>query len=87
MKLYFLQNVGAGYIGNSPVFWHETGSGYTQWIDDAKKFTAEECNRIARTTTGSHRWKRWPVSFIEKRAQRTVDHQQLRRPARLAVPC
>jgi hypothetical protein len=27
--LYLLQNTTAGYLGNSPLFWHRDGSGYT----------------------------------------------------------
>lgn len=83
-KFYFLQNVSAGYVGNSPVFWEKSGSGYTQWIDEAKKFTADECKKIIHGTLGSHKWKRWPVSFIERRSQRTVDCQKL--AARKAHP-
>lgn len=80
-KKYFLQNLHAGYLGNSPVFW-AAGGGYTQWIDDAAQFTAEECKEIIRGSRGSHKWKRWPVSYIERRAQRTVDMQRLRLPAK-----
>lgn len=78
-ELYYLQNVGAGYIGNSPIFWAKDGHGYTQWLDDAEKMTAEEAKKIIASTRGSHKWKRWPVSKIDAISQRTVDIQKMRR--------
>lgn len=77
---YLLQNVGAGYLGNSPVFWNDRG-GYTQWIDDAKKFTDAACEKIINSTRGSHEWRKWPWSQINAAAQRTVDSQKLTTPA------
>jgi hypothetical protein len=76
---YLLQNVGAGYIGNSPVFYHASGSGYTQWIDEAKRFTLEEAETVIRTTFGSHCWMTWSVEQIWESAKRTVDIQDLRK--------
>lgn len=76
-KLYYLQNLNAGYVGNSPCFWEINGSGYTPWIDEAKQFTLEEAKLIERSTKGSHRWKRWPVALIESKAKRCVDMQDL----------
>ena len=75
-ELYLLQNVGAGYVGNSPVFWQE-GGGYSQWIDKAKRWTYEEARLQVQSTKGSHSWKMWKLSTIEKHAQRTVDMQDL----------
>jgi len=74
--LYLLQNVGAGYVGNSPVFWSEKG-GYTQWIDEAKRWTYREGWMQIRATKGSHEWRLWPLELIERCAQRTVDIQRL----------
>jgi hypothetical protein len=76
-KFYLLQNIGAGYVGNSPVFW-ATDGGYTQWIDNAKRWTREDAQLQIRSTKGSHNWKAWRLSVIEKYAQRTVDIQDLR---------
>lgn len=75
---YLLQNVTAGYVGNSPVFWREGGSGYTQWIDEAKRWTNEEAETQVRSTSGTHQWVIWKLSSIEKAAKRTVDIQDLR---------
>ena len=74
---YLLQNVTAGYVGNSPLFWSESG-GYTQWIDDAKRWTKESAKLQIQITRGSHTWKMWRLSTIEKHARRTVDIQELR---------
>ncbi len=78
MKLFYLQNVGMGCCGNSPYWWHQTNSGYTPRLDDAKQFTATEADDIIRSTKGSHRWKKWPVTKVDKAAHRTVDMQDLK---------
>ena len=39
---FFLWNKTAGFVGNSPMLWHKSDSGYTQWIDEAKRFSAEQ---------------------------------------------
>jgi len=74
---YLLQNCNAGYIGNSPCFWHKTDSGYTQWIDDAKQFKLEEATAIMRSTKGTHTWRLWRLDDIERSAKQTVDIQDL----------
>lgn len=79
MELFLLQNCGAGYVGNSPVFWREGGCGYTPWIDEAKRWTKEEAEVVIRGSEGSHSWKMWPVDLIESVAKRTVDIQDLRK--------
>ena len=76
---YLLQNVNAGYIGNSPVFYHASGSGYTQWIDEAKRWPKDEAELFMQTTRGSHNWKMWPLEQILSSAKRTVDIQDLRK--------
>jgi hypothetical protein len=78
---YYLQNCTNGYLGNSPYFWAEKG-GYTQWLDDAKKWTKEEARNVIRSTKGSHRWKMWAVKRVDKVAKRTVDMQDLYRTIR-----
>jgi len=74
---YYLQNVTAGYVGNSPLFWASDNNGYTQWLDEAAKMTSEEALEIIRTTT-SHHLIAWPVDQVDARAQRTVDVQKLK---------
>ena len=32
--MYYIQNLNAGFLGNSPVFWSKNG-GYSQWLDEA----------------------------------------------------
>lgn len=77
MDEYLLQNCSGGYVGNSPVFWCKDGSGYTQWIDEAKRWTKEEAEKQIWSTRGSHTWKMWSVAEIEAVAKRTVDIQDL----------
>ena len=79
MHKYLLQNCSDGFIGNSPVFWHESGSGYTQWIDEAKQWTKEEAEKQIQSTRGTHQWQMWSVEEIESVAKRTVDIQDLRK--------
>lgn len=74
-ELYLLQNCTAGYVGNSPLFWREGGSGYTPWIDEAKRWTRAEAESQMRSTSGTHTWVMWPVSVVESLAKRTVDVQ------------
>ncbi len=75
-KQYLLQNVTAGYLGNSPVFWSNHG-GYTQWIDDAKVWGYKEAREQIKSTKGSHSWKMWPLEIVQKMAKKTVDMQDL----------
>jgi len=78
-ELFLLQNCGAGYIGNSPIFWRKNGSGYTQWIDDAELWTKEGAERQIESTRGTHSWQMWPIAEVEAVAKRTVDIQDLRK--------
>jgi hypothetical protein len=85
MDEYLLQNCSGGYVGNSLVFWREGGSGYTPWIDEAKRWTKEEAELQIRSTRGSHTWQMWSVAEIEAVAKRTVDIQDLRKSV-VALP-
>jgi len=76
---YLLQNNSAGYVGNSPQFWHASDSGYTQWVDEAKRWTKEEAEQQIRSTRGTHSWTMWTEEEIYTVAKRTVDVQDLRR--------
>ena len=61
------------------MFYSKNGSGYTQWIDEAKTFTEEAANKVISGTRGTHTWIKWFVEEIEAVAKRTVDIQDLRR--------
>ena len=76
--VYLLQNETAGYVGDSPLFWKEGGCGYTAEVDKAKRFTWQEAGNVIRSTRGTHRWKRWKLSDVEKATIRVVDAQLLR---------
>lgn len=78
MQMFYLQNETAGYCGNSPLWWAKGGNGYTPRLDDAEMFTPSEATKIIRSTSGSHRWKRWPVKLIDRLAHREVDIQDVR---------
>jgi hypothetical protein len=75
---FLLCNRSAGYLGNSPVFWAE-GGGYSQWIDQAKRFTAAEAEGIIRSTKSSHYFEAIPLETLQRIAKRTVDMQDLRK--------
>jgi len=75
---YFLQNLNAGYLGNSPFWWAEGGNGYTVNIDEAKLFTKEEADLTIKSTKGTHRWKIWPEKRVQSAIYRTVDMQKLK---------
>lgn len=77
-NMYFLQNVGAGFVGNSPYWWQKENSGYVPNIEDAKQFTNEEANDIIRSTKGSHNFKKWKVKDVMKSTILVVDIQKLR---------
>ena len=78
---FLLCNRSAGYLGNSPVFWAE-GGGYSQWIDEAKRFTAAEADLIIRSTKSSHHFEAIPLETLQRIAKRTVDMQDLRKETR-----
>lgn len=73
---YLLQNCNAGFIGNSPVFWHKDGSGYTQWIDEAKQWNKKEAEEKIRSTRGTHNWKMWSVKEIKSVAKKNCRYSR-----------
>ncbi len=78
--MFYLQNRDAGYLGNSPMFWAIRG-GYTQWIDDAKRFTQAEVDEIVsscgRSMICGEKFKAWPCDLIDSKSRRTVDMQDI----------
>lgn len=72
-RLFYLQNVELGYLGNSPMWWCTQG-GYTPRLDFARQFTKAEADDITR---GTQKFKAWTVAEIEKIAYRTVDVQDM----------
>lgn len=81
---YYLQNLQAGYVGNSPLFWAKGGNGYTCWLDDCEVFTSEAADKMVRDD--SRKWRAWPVDGIESLARRTVDMEELRRISTVHLP-
>ena len=76
---YLLINWSGGFVGNSPVFWRDGGSGYTQWIDEAQRWTKDEAEKCIRSIRGSHNMSMWKLEDIESIAKRTIDVQDLRK--------
>lgn len=74
----YIQNVGSGYLGNSPMWWSANG-GYTQWIEEAEQFSVKDANDIIRSTSGTHNWKLWDVDKINSIIKKTVDIQDMRK--------
>ena len=79
--LYLLQNAGAGYVGDLPLFWKEGGSGYTPLIDEAKRWTWAETRRQIRSSKGSHHFVAWNLEDVEKCVVRVVSIEALSRAA------
>ena len=76
-EMFYLQNLQAGYMGNSPMFWAKGGNGYTQWLDNCELFTEVEVNRHVASDT--KKWRAWPAAKVDSLARRTVDIQDLRK--------
>ena len=81
-SLYYIQDSRA-HCGNSMMFWRKGSQGYTQCIDEAEVFTADEAIRqmIERRTDVP-----WPKDYIDSISSRHVDMQRADiRSARLSV--
>jgi len=76
-KIYVLQKVRAGYVGNDILFWRKKGAGYTNDLDDAELFTAGEAISTLRMDAG--KFQIWEKSYLESIAKRHVDMQDLRK--------
>jgi len=74
-KLYLLENPHSGYFGNSPCWWKEGGSGYTPYVEEAKRWTKEEADREIATTSKSHGFIAWPLELVLKRCHTIIDTQ------------
>lgn len=75
--LYYLQNKSAGYVGNSPLFWHKSNSGYTQWLAYAKLFTEEEADKLIVSLSGSHVLIKHAADSLHSIMRLTVDVQDI----------
>ena len=80
--LYYIQDSRA-HCGNNMMFWRKGCQGYTQCIDEAEIFTADEAIRqmIDRRSDVP-----WPKDYIDRISSRHVDMQRADiRSARLSV--
>lgn len=74
---FYIQNIGAGYLGNSPIWWGKDDCGYTQWLNEAHRFTGLEADKVINRCRGSHQLKKWPCDVVDRAARVTVDIQDL----------
>lgn len=47
-QLYFIRSWERGYMGNSPMWWGKNECGYTSHLDQAGRYTWEQCVRICK---------------------------------------
>lgn len=76
-KNYLVQNLHAGYLGNSPFFWAIDAKGYTAQVDKAERFTEAESLEMVDRDPG--KWFRWRIEDVEKSIVTVCDIQILRR--------
>ncbi len=50
IEVVALQNLTAGFVGNSPLFWRRGGSGYTDRVPEIEWFEVEEAEKIIAST-------------------------------------
>lgn len=75
MMDYYIINHSAGLVGNSPMFWAK--GGYTQWVDDAKKFLYADAEKLINSCRGSHDLVMVACFIVDNAAKRVVDIQDL----------
>lgn len=76
-EMYYIQNVSAGYLGNSIIFYGKKGEGYTSNIDKAEVLTKDEA--VALLESDQNKWAAWSVDYVKKSGgiTRVVDMQFL----------
>jgi hypothetical protein len=67
-ELYYIQSLERGAWGNDAVWWRPESKGYTSHIDEAGKYTAEECAEIDQNEN-----RFLPVPFVDAITHRAVD--------------
>lgn len=72
-ELYYIQDVRAGHVGNSCLWWNKNGMGYGCDIRNAEKFSKEEAEKLAK----SYKFVAWPCSYIDSKIAHHVDFQYL----------
>ena len=74
---YLIRNMDAGFLGNSPIFWRENNSGYTQWINEAKLFTSEKADELVEENP--RKWVKYNAEKVFRIAKQTIDIQDWNR--------
>ena len=64
-ECFYVQNLRAGYVGNSPMFWAKGGNGYTSYIDKAERFTAKDALELLEHDP--NKWQVWPAAAVHRR--------------------
>ncbi len=68
--IYLLQNRFG--CGDFPIFWRFDDSGYTSFIDDAKRFTSEEADAVIRTSAYEKKFAKVRADLVEQRSMRVI---------------
>ena len=74
---YLLQNAGIGHLGNSILWWKRGGSGYTEKVVLAERFTSEACDKLIRSSRGSHHFIKHKLEDVIRVSCRVCDMQDL----------
>jgi hypothetical protein len=80
-ELYYIQSLKRGVWGNDAVWWRPNGQGYTSHMDEAGKYTAEECAAIDQNDN-----RFLPVQFVDAITHRAVDFSKARQLENLINP-
>ena len=73
---YYIQRHASGFCGNNPLWWREGGHGYSCNLNEAEVFVgdSQEFRSIMKT---KEKYTAWPKSYIDRKAIRTIDHQNI----------
>jgi len=80
---YLIRDMHAGFLGNSPIFWKQNNSGYTQWIDEARLFTSIEADELIEGNPS--RWQKYRAEKVFSISKRTMDIQDWNKQAPTGV--
>lgn len=74
MKLFYIQDVSRGYVGNSLMWWKHDNCGYVCDIRKAKVFTEEEAIDLCKFADDLRMWDK---DYIDERIQHHIDMQTI----------
>ena len=77
MSEYYLRNVNAGFVGNSPMWYAVDGKGYTAYVMNAERFDKEEAEKLVSEACG--KYEMYLCFEIDKRLHLVFDWQDKQR--------